>query len=280
MRRAAILLLLASAAAAALAGDRLGRIAATRPASEDLLYLPNGEYLKIVSLGQAPVLADAIYLWAIQYYSEYDRRDRYRYVEHVFGDVIPKLDPHYTDPYWLGALILIVEAHDLEAGLRVLDEGFAANPSAWILPYLAGWECARVKQYQRAAAYFEGAESAPGSPPLVRRMRAGMLARAGDLDLALRLWREVLDDPASDPAARAISERQIRDLAVRRDLEALQSAVRAFQERRGRLPARLEDLVTSGAIGALPLDPGGHPYLYDRRTGAVSSAAGRVLGSP
>ena len=37
------------------------------------------------SLGQAQVMADLLYLWAIQYYSSYDREDRGRYVEHLFG---------------------------------------------------------------------------------------------------------------------------------------------------------------------------------------------------
>ena len=33
-----------------------------------------------------------------------------------------------------------------------------------------------------------------------------------------------------------------------------------------------------GALHGLPLDPDGRPYAYDPRTGAVSSAAGRILG--
>ena len=60
-------------------------------ASNDLLYLPNGKHLKILSLGHETLLADMIFLWAIQYYSNYEREDRYRYVEHVFGEVITEL---------------------------------------------------------------------------------------------------------------------------------------------------------------------------------------------
>ena len=32
---------------------------------------PNGKYLKAASLGQAPLIADAIYVWSIQFYSAY-----------------------------------------------------------------------------------------------------------------------------------------------------------------------------------------------------------------
>ena len=79
------------------------------PAGEQqLLYLPSGQYLRVASLGHPSVVADFVYLWAIQYYSNYEREDRFRYVEHIFGSVIPELDPRYMDTYSLGTLILTV----------------------------------------------------------------------------------------------------------------------------------------------------------------------------
>ena len=38
------------------------------------------------------------------------------------------------------------------------------------------------------------------------------------------------------------------------------------------------ELVTAGLLSAVPLDPDHVPYGYNRRTGAVGSSAGRVLG--
>jgi len=255
--------------------DRLG--AGQRPAQE-LLYLPNGKYLRAMSLGHPGLMADLVYLWAIQYYSDYERGDRYRYVEHVFGSVIGELDPHYVDPYWLGAMILVVENHDLEAGLRLLDKGFERNPQSWILPYLAGFECYRVRDYARAAAYMDKAAGVEGAPPLVLRMRAALMARAGDLREALEMWRVVLADPESDSGARAIAERQIRDLKVRIDIADLQAGVERFSAARGHHPSRLEDLVGAGLAVSIPVDPDGRPYRYERLSGRVSSPAGRILG--
>ena len=89
MRRlTALLLVLVAGAVTVVSGRSLERLSAERPTEASLLYLPNGQHLKLASLGQAPVLADLIYLWAIQYYSVYEREDRFRYVEHVFGNVI------------------------------------------------------------------------------------------------------------------------------------------------------------------------------------------------
>jgi tetratricopeptide (TPR) repeat protein len=199
-------------------------------------------------------------------------------VEHVFGEVIAELDPHYVDAYWLGALIMTVEAKDLAAGLRLLDKGIAANPDKWILPYLAAWESYRAGDYQRAADYFRRAAEVPDAPPAVMRMRAGMISKAGDLKTALSLWRQVLEDPRSDEASVEIARRQVRDLQLRSDLRDLQSAVNRFRIENGRLPESLESLLRRGYIRVLPRDPDDREYLYDPRTGAVSSKAGRVLG--
>ena len=276
-RAVAIVLLVLSIAGAGLARSTL----ASYPQStgeKDLLYLPNGKYLRVLSLGQAPVVADVVYLWAIQYYSDYDRADRYRYVEHVFGEVITEINPYAVDPYWLGAMILNAEVGDLEGGLRLLDRGFARNPGQWILPYMAAWDCYRAGQYGRAADYFDAAAHVAGAPSYVLRMRAGMFAKEGDYREALRQWQAVRDQSGPDAAARAIAERQIRDLTVRADLEDLTAAVAAFRQREGRDPRRLDDLVSAGILPALPLDPDQKPYVFDRKTGAVTSSAGRVLG--
>ena len=258
---------------------RLARLEGFERGTKELLYLPNGKYLKVASLGHAPLVADLVYLWAIQYYSDYEAEGRYRYVEHVFGDVIGELDPRYIDPYWLGAIILTTEAQDLEAGLRLLDAGFARNPGEWILLYLAGWECDRVGQFDRAAAYFDRAARVGGAPPSLFRLKAGMTALSGNLREAIARWREVLDDPRNDDAARAIATRQIRTLTVRADVQDIEAAIRTFRAGTGRSPRTLGDLVRSGILRTLPLDPDGNPYVYDPSDASVTSVAGRVLGS-
>jgi tetratricopeptide (TPR) repeat protein len=279
-RLAPIALLAVAVTLAAVSRDRLAALETTpRGGNEDLLYLPNGRYLRAASLGHASLAADLVYLWAIQYYSDYDRTDRYRFVEHVFGSVIPELDPHYVDPYWLGAMILTVEAGDLEAGLRVLDKGFENNPTAWVLPYLAGFECYRARQYERAAAYFDRSSRAPNAPALPLRMKAGTVAKKGDLRESIRLWEEVLRDPRADAASLAIAERQVRDLMVRADLADLGAAVEAFRSRERHLPRSIEDLVRAGLLRRVPQDPNGQPFVYDAETGRVTSRAGGVLGA-
>ena len=272
-------LFLAAVAGATLSRARIVALEAPRAGTKELLYLPNGKYLKAASLGQASVVADLVYLWAIQYYSDYDRADRYTYVEHVFGKVIPELDPRFVDPYWLGALILTTEAQDLDSGLRLLELGAEKNPREWIFLFLAGWECDHVKDYDRAAAYFERAARVPDAPAPLVRLVAGMRARGGNLREAIAKWEEVLADPRGDEASQAIARRQLRTLQVRADVKDLEEAIASFRERQGAMPRRLDDLVRAGFLKRLPLDPDGKAYRYDAASGTVTSDASRVLGS-
>ena len=277
-RGLAALLALACMATATVSGRKLDRLAAWRDPADRLLYLPNGRYLKLASLGQAQVLADLIYIWAIQFYSDYDRKDRFRYLRHVFGDVITELDPHYVDAYWIGALILIVEAQDLEGGLALFDKGIAANPENWILPYLAAWECALAGFPARAAQYFERAATIEGAPPSVRRLRAAMASRAGDLEASRALWQEILVDAGSDPTSRAIAERKVSEVSTQIELRDLRAAVARFLADNGRAPRSLAELVARGYIPRVPEGPDSAPYRYDPRTGEVQAPSARVLG--
>lgn len=278
MRKLFPLLLLAVGVAGAYYGLSDLRAAEQEVDEDLLLYLPNGKYLRAASLGHAGMAADLVYLWAIQFYSDYERTDRYRYVEHVFGKVIPDLDPNYIDSYSLGALIMIVEARDIDAGLRILDRGIEANPDNYILPYLAGWECYHAGRYSQAAEYMDVAVGKPGAPDLLLRHRAGFLAKSGDLRSAYGMWRELYEDEASDQYTRTVAERQMRDLHVRIDLETLEAAIAAFRQRFGRPPAGLEALVQAGNIKQVPLDPDGNSYPYDAGRGVVTRLSGQVLG--
>lgn len=257
-----------------------GRIEGSRRpgAVHPLLYLPSGKYLKVMALGFDGLLADVLYLWSIQYYGNYDIKDRYDYLEHIYGQVITELDPHYLDPYLVGAMIMTMEARDPETALRLLDKGVANNPRQWIMPFEAGFLCYNdLHDYTRAASYFEIALRVPGVHPLVRRLYAEMHNRAGDKRTSLREWSEI-GRTSTDAYVRNVALNHVHDLKVDVDLADLKDAVARFRDREGRPPRRLRELASAGLVGALPADPEGRDYLYDPRTGEVRYRGSLVLG--
>lgn len=274
-------LLAAAVGLLAAAGLASAGAAAARQADErvaPLLYLPTGRYLKAAAMGFDAILADVLYLWSIQYYSNYRIEDRYRYLEHIYRDVITELDPRYIDPYLVGALIMTAEARQPEMALRLLDKGIEHNPADWILPFEAGYVCYNeIRDYARAARYFEIALRSPDVHPAVRRFHAEMYNRAGDPRTSLREWASIWET-TGDPYVRAVAWNHVHDLRVEVDITTLREAIARFVAARGRRPARLEDLVAAGTIDALPADPDGGAYAYDPARGTVAYRGSRVLG--
>lgn len=248
-----------------------------RGGSHPILYLPSGRYLRVAALGFDGILADLIYLWSIQYYGDYAIQDRYRYLEQIYGQVITELDPHYLDPYLVGALIMNAEARQPEMALALLDKGIARNPDQWILAFEAGFLCYNdLRDYARAAAYFEKALRAPGVHPTVRRLYAEMYNRAGDKRTSLREWAEI-HDTAADEYVRNVAWNHVHDLRIEVDLADLGTAVARFRQREGRLPRHLGELTSRRIVPAVPRDPEGRDYRYEPQSGQVSYRGSLVL---
>jgi len=253
----------------------------TEDAGRRLLYLPNGRFLKVASLGYPTFVADMIYLWSIQFYSGYGNRvDRFAYLEHIFGEVITGLDPRYVDPYLVGALILVVEKQDVESALALLDQGIAANPDDWLMPYEAGfWAYDTAHDFDRAAEYFRRTMEIPGAPASTRRLHAGMLNKKGDKVTSLLLWSGILEDADND-SVRTTAANHVHDLQIDVDVARLDELAVNFLGLRGRTPRGTGELVAAGLLQGVLLDPDGRPYVFDPVTGKASSTTSFRLRRP
>ncbi len=279
MRRPVAVLLAVLLAATLLAGvarARLEGLGETRvPAG--LLYLPKGPWLRALALGQEETLADLLYIWAIQYYSNYEDTSRYDYLDQVFRGAITELDPYFTEAYLVGALIMSVEARRPDLALALYDKGLEKMPDNWELGYWAGWECYYQGRFLCARDYWARAARMPGAPPVLTRLAARMLEKAGDLAAAIREYRRLLEHPPDEKTARII-ESWIERMSTELDLRALDAAIAAFREERGRCPRDLGELVEERFLAALPEAADGRPYRYDPRTCRVLPAPGQSFG--
>jgi hypothetical protein len=61
-----------------------------------------------------------------------------------------------------------------------------------------------------------------------------------------------------------VLERRIREVAVERDLQALERAVEKYREKTGAAPESLPDLVREGILEGIPPEPNGGRYEIDR----------------
>jgi tetratricopeptide (TPR) repeat protein len=233
-----------------------------------IIYLPSGKYLKHMTFGYSSLVADLIYLWAIQYYGTYEITDRFNYLEHIFS-VIAELDPKYADPYEVGALIAVYDARDPYLAFKILDMGLEKNPGMWIFPFQAGHIAQmHLKDYDLAGEYYRKAMEIPGAPPITKRLYAHAAFRTTDYQTAWETWKEVYET-AEEDWIKEIALNHLYRVKATLDTEALTAAVKKFQERYGRLPADLDQLVRTGLIKEVPKDLNEKDYLYDSQTGEV-----------
>jgi hypothetical protein len=234
----------------------------------DILFLPAGKHIKQLTLGYDNVIADAIYIWSIQYYTDFTRETRYPYLLHTF-DVITDLDPQFIDAYMVGALTIVAEGKDRERATRLLHKGMVNNPGDYLLPLDAGYYYRDTFKNPRKAAYYFGiAAGRPAAPNYIKRLCAGMTGRAGDKRTSYELWKRAYDE-AEKEEDRRISERHLRILYDEINLEVLSSLVDNYHQREGHYPSRLAQLVSAGLASSIPLDGQGEEYGYDPSTGKV-----------
>ncbi len=235
-----------------------------------IIYIPSGQYLKFATFGNSSLLADLIYVWAIQYYSDYTIPDMYEYLDHIFS-IINELDPSYLDPYDIGAVIAAYEAEDLDLALKILDRGLEKNPEQWLFPYMAAHYAQMIKKdHKLAQEYYKKAMNIEGVPPIVERLYANAIFKSMDYKRALQTWLEIYKT-AKDERIKKIASNHLYNLTATIDIQKINEAIEKFKESYGRNPMELSQLVRAGFLDSLPKDLDGKEYIYDSRTGEVKT---------
>jgi hypothetical protein len=239
---------------------------------ERFLYLPDGEYLKIASLGYRELIADLLWIQSIQVMgekkvSESSGRWLYRAL-----DVITTLDPKFVRAYEAGGLALTTLVVLPEESNRLMMKGMRHNPAEWKLPFLIG-----INYYYelyddaKAAEYMAQASRLPGAPPSLATLAANLYVSGHSPQQAVNLLTALYEE-ATDDSAKQLLEVRLKIVLTERDLQLLEQAINRYRMQNGQFPPTLEALVRAGLLSALPVEPSGGRYLYDAKSGAVSSS--------
>ena len=241
-----------------------------------LMYLPTGKYVKYTACGYDNLLADGIYLWSIQYYSDPTFRPHMEYLRHIY-ELITELDPAFVDAYQTGALFMFYDGRDPKSGFALLDKGFQNNPSQWIIPTNAGfYAMMAMKDNKLADHYFEQASKVPEAPSLVVQMLAGLRFRQGERSEAYQLWKRVYEN-ADTPAIKQIAIQHVHELKVLIDLDNLRKAVKLFSDHFGKYHLHLDQLVSVRLLAEISLDPEDQSYEYNAQTGDVKYSGNLIV---
>lgn len=239
---------------------------------EELAQLPRGEYLKPALLGYQHLGADVLWLRLLQVLGKKkNTADEYDWIYHAM-DVITTLDPHYDYVYYVGGVVLTNLANRVDLSNRLLEKGFKENPTVWNIPFLLGYNHYFILgDVTKAAEYIAAAARLPGGPAYLPGLATRMYAEANNPDTALQfleaLWRQT-----QDSGMREVLEKRAKEVVIERDIRLLESAVQQYRSKQGSYPKTLHELIPSGYLSQLPLEPFGGSYELDHKTGKVTSS--------
>jgi hypothetical protein len=242
------------------------------PQLQRFMYLPQGQHLRIAVLGYHQVVADLLWLRAIQEMGERKiSEEAGRWLASAL-DVVTTLDPHFVSVYQVGGIALTTLVQMPQQSNRLLEKGMQYNPQVWQLPFLLGFNYYfDLYNDQKAAEYIGHASTIPGAPDFLARFAAKLYVSARTPQVALELLAQVYTKSADENVKKALEQR-IKEVLVERDLQFLEEAIRRYNDMIGEAPSVLEDLVVKRVLPKLPTEPFGGRYLYDPRTQQVRSS--------
>lgn len=247
-----------------------------RTTIEDFNYLPSGVFLKGAALSFDEVLADLLWIKAIGYFGAHAKSDQnYQWLSRLL-EITTILDPYFHDPYEFGGIVLSWELGDVKAGTQILQEGMENvpkhHPRYRYLPFFAGFNYMYyMHDFQKAAEYLEIAASFPQSPKYLPLLVSRLYANTSDPGMAIPFLEEMLTQ-ADSPKMQEDLQRRINEIRVKQHINVLTAAGKQFQEQTGKALKNIDELVTSGILQALPVEPFGGKYLV-RDDGVIESSS-------
>jgi tetratricopeptide (TPR) repeat protein len=245
--------------------------AARRAVIQGLAQVPSGEYLKKVSLGHNSLMADLIWLRAIQVMGE--KKVPPRQAEWIYHalDAATDLDPKFSYIYEAGGIFLSAVSGNYDLSVKLLKKGFDNNPSYWRLPfYLSANYFLYLQNYKLAAYYMGRAAELPGRPALVPLLAARLYAQSGDPRFGLELTETIYKNTTDEKVREALRQR-MEELRVEINLDVLENASNDFKDKYGRYPASVDELKAAGLIRGEPEDELGGRYIINPETGEASN---------
>ena len=156
-------------------------------------------------MGYQGLVADALWLQAIQVMGEHKVSDAAgRWLYRAF-DIITTLDPKFVRVYEAGGLALTTLVVLPEESNQLLMKGIERNPTEWKLPFYLGINhYFELSDDAKAAEYMAQASRVPGAPPGLIPIAANLFASAKSPQQAVDMLATAYQN-TSDESAKSCS---------------------------------------------------------------------------
>lgn len=277
MRRFRLLLVALAFTGGTVAAAHRLEVASEKP--YDVAIVPSPGMARWLALGHPTLLANLLWLRAVQYIGE-PRADARGWDKLLpLLDTITDLDPGHGYAYQVGGVVLGSVGRTGESN-AILEKGTRNVPDRYILPYLRAFNAFYYDDDWAAAGRFaEISARTPGAPPHVRQNVLTYYVKGKRADAAVAFLEQSLDE-AKDPDTRKAVEGQLQQARLEQAVARLDEAADAWRSRYFGGPFSLRQLVDEGLVRGIPPDPAGGE-LYVGEDGRVrSTVLAKRIGRP
>ena len=222
--------------------------------SNDQPLLPSVGILKLMSLNNEPLLADLIWLQTIQYFGSGNPYGMYPALGPM-TDTVTQLDPQFSYPYEFGMVILPFMGRAEQAEKLGLRAQQYLPKEGLLTYYLASVYQLNIRDYKKAAYYYDLASTEPGSPTAASQLanvsRAQIHNSMEDREAAKVFWGTAIKN-ARNPDEKIRAENWLAQIEI---VESLEIAATQFKNQNNRFPNSLQELVDGKFISSIPTSP-------------------------
>jgi hypothetical protein len=187
-----------------------------------------------------------------------------------------KLDPYNMDGYYFGQSILTWDVGQYRLASELLEYGMQYRTWDWQLPFFAGFNYAYfLKDKNKAAEMYMRAGEISGAP-LFRSLAGRYLQEAGQTRMAIDYLQTLLTKAKNDAVKSSL---QIRIEAFSQVLK-IENARDSFLLENKELPNNVAELINSGYLVGVPVDPYGGRFFFDSNGQVRSTSKFAFTQSP
>ena len=220
--------------------------------------LPDGEMLRVLSLGFERLIADLYWIRTVFYVGSEAASDANYPSAADLAHLITDIDPSFDSVYVLMSSVLGGLRYDPDAAIELLEKG-ARHSDYWRVHFLLGFNYFMEKgDYEQGAKHLERAVEL-GGPTYLPLLISRLYTHGGDPQTAILFLQERLRNEGH-PKVRKKLQKRLSDVLINRDMGILNRAIGRFREARGTAPASMQELLDTGFLRKPMVDPTGRPY--------------------
>ncbi len=249
----------------------------SKPIEEKLGYLPSVKLLKPLSADQKELTAASLVFKVMMYFGSLvgkaqqgtliEQQPDLQGMSRLLHNAV-HLDPYNMDAYYFAQGFLTWDARQFKVANDLLDYGMKYRTWDWQLPYFAGFNHAFfLKDFSKAATYYRQAGQLSGNS-LHINLAGRYMQESGQTDLAVAYLTGMARTATNQAVRKSYQER----LTAFKELQKIEQASVRFSQERGILPASIEQLLQTGYLKTMPVDPYGGRF-YIEPTGKVTTTS-------